>query len=88
MADKEPSVRTSIDDIIDIYKKDVDVSLLRENLKLTVEQRLDNLTNAANFILEARESLRQQKLNRKCKKEECGDNNQPESGNPPEADTL
>lgn len=87
MADKEPRVRTSIDDIIDIYKKDVDVSLLRENLKLTVEQRLDNLTNAANFILEARESLRQQKLNRKRKNKECGDN-QPESGNPPEADTL
>jgi len=29
--------------VIEAYKKDVDRTLLRENLKLTVEQRLRNL---------------------------------------------
>ena len=32
--------RISTDPVIEIYKKDVDRTLLRENLKLTVEQRL------------------------------------------------
>ncbi len=31
------------DPVIDAYKKDVDRTLLRENLKLTHEQRLRNL---------------------------------------------
>ena len=31
------------DPVIEAYKKDVDRTLLRENLKLTVEQRLRNL---------------------------------------------
>ncbi len=31
------------DPVIEVYKKDIDRSLLRENLKLTVEQRLDQL---------------------------------------------
>ena len=30
-----------VDPIIELYKKDVDRSLLRENLKLTVEQRFE-----------------------------------------------
>jgi hypothetical protein len=33
-------MRSSIDDIIDLYKKDVDRTLIRENLKLTPEERL------------------------------------------------
>jgi hypothetical protein len=31
-----------VDPVIEEYKKDVDRSLLRENLKLTVEQRIKN----------------------------------------------
>lgn len=31
----------SLDAIIELYKKDIDRSLLRENLKLAVHQRLD-----------------------------------------------
>ena len=31
------------DPVIEAYKKDVDRTLLRENLKLTIEQRLENL---------------------------------------------
>jgi hypothetical protein len=29
-----------VDPVVEVYKKDVDRSLLRENLKLTVEQRI------------------------------------------------
>jgi len=35
----------SITAIIELYKRDVDRTLIRENLKLTVEQRLRNLQN-------------------------------------------
>jgi hypothetical protein len=31
-----------VDPVIEVYKKDVDRTLLRENLKLTVEQRIKN----------------------------------------------
>jgi hypothetical protein len=31
-----------VDPLIEVYKKDVDRTLLRENLKLTVEQRIKN----------------------------------------------
>ena len=33
---------SSIQSVIDLYKKDIDRTLVRENLKLTVEQRLRN----------------------------------------------
>lgn len=42
------------DPVIEFYKKDVDVTLLDENLKLTVEQRLQSLQN----FLDAAEELR------------------------------
>lgn len=51
-----PDGRSSIDDIIQIYKLDVDVSLLRENLKLTPDERLRNMARYANFVLKAREA--------------------------------
>ena len=40
--DRTPA-RSSIDDIIEVYKKDVDRGLLREALKLTPTQRLERL---------------------------------------------
>jgi hypothetical protein len=46
--------RSSIDDIIDVYKRDVDVSLIVENLKRSVEERLDRLTAFHLFIEEMR----------------------------------
>jgi hypothetical protein len=42
------------DPVIEAYKKDVDRSLLRENLKLTVEQRLRKLTSMLQFLVEWR----------------------------------
>lgn len=55
MADEtQPPARlrqeTWCDDIIEVYKKDVDRTLIRENLKLTVEQRILNLQNAQRGI--------------------------------------
>ncbi|MDZ7361126.1 MAG: hypothetical protein ONB46_10415 [candidate division KSB1 bacterium] len=39
----------SISAIIELYKRDVDVTLIRENLKLPAEQRLRNLQNLQRF---------------------------------------
>ena len=49
--------RSSIDDIIDVYKRDVDVSLIEANLKRSVEERLEMLMQFQAFI----EGLRQAK---------------------------
>lgn len=45
---------SSIDEIIALYERDVDRTLLRENLKLTVEQRIRQLMNMQRFYEEAR----------------------------------
>lgn len=42
------------DPVIEAYKKDVDRTLLRENLKLTVEERLRNLMRLQRFAEEMR----------------------------------
>jgi len=47
---------SSIDDIIELYKKDVDRALIRENLKLTPTQRLQQLEDAQRFAEEVRAS--------------------------------
>jgi len=38
------------DPVIEAYKKDVDVTLLIENLKLTPAQRMRNLTSVSRFL--------------------------------------
>lgn len=48
----EADIALQPDPVIEAYKKDVDRTLIRENLKLTVEQRLDNLAALQRFILE------------------------------------
>jgi len=58
-ADGDPRARgerSSLDDIIDLYKKDVDRALLREALKLTPEQRLDRLYELVRSAEELREA--------------------------------
>lgn len=40
---KTPDVAPYVDPVVEFYKKDIDRTLLRENLKLTVQQRLDKL---------------------------------------------
>ena len=42
------------DAVIEAYKRDIDRTLLRENLKLTPEQRLRKLTELQRFAAELR----------------------------------
>lgn len=46
------------DPVIESYKKDVDRTLIRENLKLTVEQRFDRLMKLQEFAEELRRAGR------------------------------
>ena len=46
------------DPVIEAYKKDVDVTLLAENLKLTVEQRFQKLIAFMSFLEELRSAKR------------------------------
>lgn len=46
------------DPVIEVFKKDVDRTLLRENLRLTPEQRLQKLQSAVRGILALREARR------------------------------
>jgi hypothetical protein len=54
-ADDQRPTRSSMDDVIDVYKKSVDRTLLREMLALTPEQRLERLLA---FLRAARELRR------------------------------
>lgn len=42
------------DPVIEAYKKHVDLSLIRKNLQLTVEERIDNLMQLQQFAAELR----------------------------------
>ena len=47
-----------LDPVIEAYKKDVDRSLLRKNLKLTVEQRFRQLMELQRFAAELKRAGR------------------------------
>ena len=50
--DQTAEPRTGLDAVIDAYKKDVDVTLIRENLRLTVDQRFQQLMQLQQFAEE------------------------------------
>lgn len=54
-----------IDPVIEVYKKDVDRTLLRENLKLTVEQRVRKAESFHKMVEELRAS------GRRMREKEC-----------------
>lgn len=54
----ETSTELEPDPVIEAYKKDIDRTLLRENLRLTVEQRLENLMRLQEFADELQKHLR------------------------------
>jgi hypothetical protein len=56
------SPNRTTDPIIELYKRDVDRTLLRENLKLTPEQRLLKLEDFVNFVSELRQAARRRTL--------------------------
>jgi hypothetical protein len=47
-------VRSSVDEIIALYKRDVDRTLIRERLKRSVEERLEDLMELQRFAEELR----------------------------------
>ncbi len=47
------------DPVIEAYKKDVDRTIIRENLKLTIEERLQKHQNAQTFFEELRRAGQQ-----------------------------
>jgi len=58
-----PGKSKSADPVIEVYKQDIDRTLLRQNLKLSVEERLRQLMELQKFAEElrkARERLRSQ----------------------------
>lgn len=58
MAGRDVLMDVSLDPdrVIEAYKKDVDRTLLRENLKLTVEERVKKMQAALRFVEEIRRS--------------------------------
>lgn len=55
----------SMIDVINVYKKDVDRTLLRENLKLTVEERIEKFESFWKYASELREAGRRARETRK-----------------------
>jgi hypothetical protein len=51
-----------VDPVIEAYKKDIDRTLLRENLKLAVEERLRNLMKLQQLSEELRRAGRSRRL--------------------------
>lgn len=51
MKDSNDHVARTVDPdpVIEAYKKDIDVTLIRENLRLTVDQRFQQLMNLQQF---------------------------------------
>jgi hypothetical protein len=47
------------DPVIEAYKKDIDRTLIRENLKLTVEQRCEQLLELQRFAVELQRAGRE-----------------------------
>ncbi|MBI1917889.1 MAG: hypothetical protein HYS12_24605 [Planctomycetes bacterium] len=54
----EPASPDYCDPVIETYKQDVDRSLLRENLKLTVAQRFEKFERFMEYVYELREAGR------------------------------
>ena len=52
------------DPVVEVYKRDVDRTLLRENLKLTVQQRFDKFQRLAEYARELREAGRRARVAR------------------------
>ncbi len=51
-SDKTEGARNGLDAVIDAYKKDVDITLIRQNLRLTVDQRFQQLMKLQQFAEE------------------------------------
>jgi hypothetical protein len=50
--------QSNVDPLVEAYKKDIDVTLIRENLRLTVDQRFQQLMKLQEFAEELRRAGR------------------------------
>jgi len=50
--------RTDLDPVVEAYKKDIDLTLIRENLRLTVDQRFQQLMKLQQFAEDLRHAGR------------------------------
>jgi hypothetical protein len=55
---KDVETGKDVDPLIEAYKKDVDVTLIRENLRLTVDQRFTQLMKLQQFAEDLRRAGR------------------------------
>lgn len=64
MKDSSEQVKPSryIDPVIEAYRKHIDVSLIRENLRLTVDQRFQQLMKLQQFAEDLRRAGRKARL--------------------------
>lgn len=60
----ETATELAPDPVIEAYKKDIDRTLLRENLRLTVQQRLENLMRLQEFAEELQKHSRKKDGNK------------------------
>jgi len=60
MKDSEEKVQPeqSLDPVIEAYKKDIDITLIRENLRLTVDERFQQLMKLQQFAEDLRRAGR------------------------------
>jgi hypothetical protein len=58
---KQDKLEIEPDPVIEAYKKDIDRTLIRENLRLTVEERFERLIELQRFAEELRRAGRKQK---------------------------
>ncbi|HLG19554.1 MAG TPA: hypothetical protein VI895_07020 [Bdellovibrionota bacterium] len=56
-----PAEQRTVDRVVEAYKKDIDRTLLRENLKLTPEERIEKLMELQRFAEELRRAGHQQR---------------------------
>jgi hypothetical protein len=54
---RNPDIQLEPDPVIEAYKRDVDRSLIRENLKLTVQERIDKLIHLIEFQQQLRGAM-------------------------------
>jgi hypothetical protein len=55
---------TSLDRVVELYKRDIDLTLLRDNLRLTPEERLVRLMELQRFAEELQRAGKEQRKNR------------------------
>ena len=65
MEETKEHADADLDPVIEAYKKDIDVTLIRENLRLTVDQRFQQLMKLQQFAEDLRRAGREARERRR-----------------------